>query len=68
MYLQNPRMEIIIQDATGAVVGKVKDDTLYDKECKPICKITPKMTFSKMVRILFMDLHKYNEFTHTYIS
>ena len=53
------RMEIIIQDSTGTVVGKVKDYTLYNRVCEPICKIKPETTFSRMIKILFLSSQMY---------
>ena len=46
------KMEIIITDSTGKVVGKVKDDTLYNIRCEKVCKVDPKTTFSKFIKIL----------------
>ena len=53
-------MEIVIQDSSKKVVGKVKGDTLYDVRCKPICKVIPSITFALMIDILFMNSQIYN--------
>ena len=55
-------MEIIIQDSSKKVVGKVKGDILFDVNCNPVCKVLPSITFALMVDILFMSSLKIRRF------
>lgn len=53
------KMEIIVTDSTGKLVGKVKDYTVYNVEGKKVYKAKPETTFKQIVQILLSDSQKY---------
>lgn len=53
------KMEIVVTDSTGKLVGKVKDYTVYDVQGKKVYKAKPETTFKKIVQILLSNSQKY---------
>lgn len=53
------KMEIILTDSTGRLVGKVEGYTVYDKHGKKVYEAKPETTIDDIVRILLSNSQKY---------
>lgn len=53
------KMEIVVTDSTGKLVGKVKDYTLYNVHGEKVYKAKPETTFKKIVQILLSNSQEY---------
>lgn len=55
------KMEIVVTDSTGRLVGKVKDYTLYNVKGEKVYQANPEkiITISEIVRILLSSSQKY---------
>jgi len=52
------RLEMVLTDSTGRLVGKIEDYTICDAEGKKVYEAKPKATLDEIIRILLTKSRK----------